>query len=169
MGGKNIRAIERSKGSTLIIIINRSPIHKPCFEYQWGRKDCHTAPSNDANFEFPAGWMTSPQLFSFFKRMFHFSKEEVGTFLKPLENCLNLRVAMEDAEHLASCYEGVNGIIPLVGERKGLTLSFTRSSCERLWSSICRKQNWLWVTNTPDFWKCPDYFILCQFYENKKK
>ena len=37
-------------------------------------------------------------------------------------------------------------------ERNGrLTLSFTLSCCERLrlWSSIYRKQNWLWVTNRP--------------------
>ena len=55
----------------------RSPIKKPCFEYQWGRKDCHTAPLTEQIFEFPAGWMTSQQMFSYFKRTFHFAKEEV--------------------------------------------------------------------------------------------
>ena len=55
----------------------RSPIHKPCFEYLWGRKDCPSSPDGKAVLEFPQGWMTSAQSFSYFKRMFHFTTEEV--------------------------------------------------------------------------------------------
>ena len=58
-------------------LLHRSPIHKPCFDYLWGRKDCHTAPTTDAIRDFGAGWLTKQQLFAYFQRTFHFTKEQV--------------------------------------------------------------------------------------------
>jgi hypothetical protein len=77
--------------SQLHITHFRSPIRKPCFEYLWGRTDCPTAPSQDIILEFPGGWMTSPQMFSYFQRTFNFAKAEVASNKMSL---LNLKLKL---------------------------------------------------------------------------